>query len=327
MRGKRGTKVNVGILRKGQEELLDFEITRDKIPIYSVDVSYMISDEMGYIKINRFAANTYEEFIEATQKLLDKGMQKLVLDLRNNPGGYLGAAINISNEFLEDDLLIVYTQDRSGSKEEYFSNRKGLLINTPVTVIIDEGSASASEIVAGALQDNDKGTIVGRRSFGKGLVQEQFEHPDGSAYRITTQRYYTPTGRCIQRPYNKGQGDDYASDLLQRINTGELLSRDSIEFNDSLKFVTPQGKIVYGGGGIMPDIFIPLDTNSYHSSISEAIRKDLIRQFAFNYTNQHREELESQNLSNFIALFEINTNDYNQLVAFCKSSRCYTTTC
>ena len=320
LRGKRGTKVNVGILRKGQQELLDFEITRDKIPIYSIDVSYMISDEKGYIKINRFAANTYEEFIEAAQKLLDKGMQELVLDLRNNPGGYLGAAINISNEFLEDDLLIVYTQDRSGSKEEYYSNRKGLLINTPVTVIIDEGSASASEIVAGALQDNDKGTIVGRRSFGKGLVQEQFEHPDGSAYRITTQRYYTPTGRCIQRPYAKGQGDDYASDLLQRINTGELLSRDSIEFNDSLKFVTPQGKIVYGGGGIMPDIFIPLDTNSYHSSISEAIRKDLIRQFAFDYTNQHREELESQNLSNFIALFEINTNDYNQLVAFCKSS-------
>ena len=188
----------------------------------------------------------------------------------------MGAAINISNEFLEDDLLIVYTKDRSGSKEEYFSNRKGLLINTPVTVIIDEGSASASEIVAGALQDNDKGTIVGRRSFGKGLVQEQFEHPDGSAYRITTQRYYTPTGRCIQRPYNKGEGDNYAGELLQRINKGELLSRDSIEFNDSLKFITPKGRIVYGGGGIMPDIFIPLDTNSYHNAISEAIRKDLI---------------------------------------------------
>ena len=205
LRGKRGTKVNVGILRKGHRELLDFEITRDKIPIYSVDVSYMISPELGYIKINRFAANTYKEFINASKKLLGNGMKKLVLDLRNNPGGFLGAAINISNEFLDDDLLIVYTMNRLGNKEEYYSNQKGLLINTPVIVIIDEGSASASEIVAGALQDNDKGTIVGRRSFGKGLVREQFEYSDGSAYRITTQRYYTPTGRCIQRPYTKGK--------------------------------------------------------------------------------------------------------------------------
>ena len=320
LRGKRGTKVSVGILRKGEQELLDFEITRDKIPIFSVDVSYMISDDMGYIKINRFAANTYAEFIEAVQKLLDQGMQKLVLDLRNNPGGYLGAAINISNEFLEEDLLIVYTQDRSGSKEEYYSNRKGLLINTPVTVIVDEGSASASEIVAGALQDNDKGTIVGRRSFGKGLVQEQFEHPDGSAYRITTQRYYTPTGRCIQRPYAKGQGDSYESDLIDRLNNGELLSKDSIEFNDSLKFITPKGKVVYGGGGIMPDVFIPIDTTSYHPSISQANRKDLIRQFAFEYSNKKRSELENQDLSTFIQFFEINNNDLNNLSVFCSKS-------
>ena len=320
LRGKRGTKVKVGILRKGYEGLLDFEITRDKIPIYSVDVSYMINDKTGYIKINRFAANTYEEFKSASQKLIDLGMEKLVLDLRNNPGGYLGAAINISNEFLEEDLLIVYTQNRSGEKEEFYSNKRGLLINTPVTVIIDEGSASASEIVAGALQDNDKGTIVGRRSFGKGLVQEQFEHPDGSAYRITTQRYYTPTGRCIQRPYDKGKEQDYAEDLLERINNGELLSRDSIVFEDSLKFTTPKGKVVYGGGGIMPDVFVPIDTNSYHTSISDAIRKDLIRQFAFNYTDKHRSELESQELANFISLFEINANDFKQLSEFCKSS-------
>ena len=320
LRGKRGTKVNVGILRKGQNNLLDFEITRDKIPIYSVDVSYMINDKTGYIKINRFAANTYNEFVDASKKLIDKGMENLVLDLRNNPGGYLGAAINISNEFLEDNLLIVYTQNRLGDKEEYYSNRKGLLINTPVTVIIDEGSASASEIVAGALQDNDKGTIVGRRSFGKGLVQEQFEHPDGSAYRITTQRYYTPTGRCIQRPYAKGQSENYASDFLDRVNKGELLSEDSIVFNDSLKFTTPKGKIVYGGGGIMPDVFIPLDTNSYHSSISNAIRKDLIRQYAFEYTNQHRAELKSQELSNFINLFEINSTELKLLASYCKTS-------
>lgn len=320
LRGKKGTKVNVGILRKGQEELLDFEITRDKIPIYSVDVSYMITDEMGYIKINRFAANTYEEFIEASKKLLKQGMNKLVLDLRNNPGGYLGAAINISNEFLKDDLLIVYTQNRLGEKDEYYSNKRGLLINTEVTVIIDEGSASASEIVAGALQDNDKGTIVGRRSFGKGLVQEQFEHPDGSAYRITTQRYYTPTGRCIQRPYAKGDSDNYESDLINRLNNGELLSKDSIEFNDSLKFITPKGKVVYGGGGIMPDVFIPLDTSSYHSSISLANRKDLIRQFAFEYSNKHRSELENQELKTFIQFFEINNDDLYKLSDYCSKS-------
>ena len=319
LRGKRGTKVNVGILRKGYRELLEFEITRDKIPIYSVDVSYMIDPELGYIKINRFAANTYKEFINASKKLLDSGMKKLVLDLRNNPGGYLDAAINISNEFLDDNLLIVYTNNRLGDKKEYYSNQKGLLINTPVIVIIDEGSASASEIVAGALQDNDKGTIVGRRSFGKGLVQEQFECSDGSAFRITTQKYHTPTGRCIQRPYKKGKSDDYASELIDRMNSGELINKDSIVFNDSLKFITPNGKIVYGGGGIMPDIFVPLDTNSYHPAISEAIRKDLIRQFAFNYTNQYRSELESQELSNFIAFFELNINELKNLELYFNS--------
>ena len=319
LRGKRGTKVNVGILRKGYRELLEFEITRDKIPIYSVDVSYMIDPELGYIKINRFAANTYKDFINASKNLLDNGMKKLVLDLRNNPGGYLDAAINISNEFLDDNLLIVYTNNRLGDKKEYYSNQKGLLINTPVIAIIDEGSASASEIVAGALQDNDKGTIVGRRSFGKGLVQEQFECSDGSAFRITTQKYHTPTGRCIQRPYKKGKSDDYASELIDRMNSGELINKDSIVFNDSLNFITPNGKIVYGGGGIMPDIFVPLDTNSYHPAISEAIRKDLIRQFAFNYTNQHRSELESQELSNFIAFFELNINELKNLELYFNS--------
>lgn len=320
LRGKKGTKVNVGILRKGEKSLLDFEITRDKIPIYSVDVSYMLNSKIGYIKINRFAANTYQEFVQASKKLIEQGMDKLILDLRNNPGGYLGAAINITNEFLDDKLLIVYTQNRLGEKDEYYSNKRGLLINTEVTVIIDEGSASASEIVAGALQDNDKGTIVGRRSFGKGLVQEQFEHPDGSAYRITTQRYYTPTGRCIQRPYSKGESDSYDSDLIERLNNGELLSRDSIEFNDSLKFITPKGKVVYGGGGIMPDVFIPLDTTSYHASISKANRKDLIRKFAFDYSNKYRSELENQELKTFIQFFEINTNDLNSLSNYCSSS-------
>ncbi|MBL6872656.1 MAG: S41 family peptidase [Flavobacteriales bacterium] len=320
LRGKSGTKVTVGVLRRGEDNLIDFEITRDKIPIYSVDVSYMIDDETAYIKINRFSANTYEEFVSASEKLLDLGMKKLILDLRNNPGGYLGAAINIANEFLEDNLLIVYTQDRYSKRQEYYSNARGLLLDIEAVVIIDEGSASASEIVAGALQDNDKGTIVGRRSFGKGLVQEQFEHPDGSAYRITTQRYHTPTGRCIQRPYAKGQEDDYEDDFINRMNNGELLSKDSIVFNDSLKFVTKGGKIVYGGGGIMPDVFVPLDTTSYHSSISTANRKDLIRQYAFDYTSKHREELETQSLQDFIQLFEVNTDDLKALSTYCKAS-------
>ena len=319
LRGKKGTKVNLSVFRKGEKNLLDFEITRDKIPIYSVDVSYMIDNKTGYIKINRFASNTYREFLNATKKLLNNGMESLVLDLRNNPGGYLESAINICNEFLDKNLLIVYTKNRSGERTEYFSNDKGLLIDMPVKVIIDEGSASASEIVAGALQDNDRGTIIGRRSFGKGLVQEQFENYDGSAYRITTQRYYTPTGRCIQRPYIKGQGDTYGRDFLERLNNGELLSIDSIQFNDSLKFTTNKGKVVYGGGGIMPDIFIPLDTLSYHHSISKAIRKDFIRQFAFKYTNKNRSKLELQNLAHFISLFEITSSDFEDFTEYCKS--------
>lgn len=323
LRGKKGTKVSVGVLRKKGEDLLDFEITRDEIPIYSIDVSYMINNKTGYIKINRFAANTYQEFLTASKKLIDGGMDNLILDLRNNPGGYLESAINICNEFLEENLLIVYTQNRFEEKKEYFSNKQGLLIQTPVKVIIDEGSASASEIVAGALQDNDRGTIIGRRSFGKGLVQEQFENADGSAYRITTQRYYTPTGRCIQRPYSKGQGKFYDDYFLERLNSGELLSKDSVDFNDSLMFITNKGKIVYGGGGIMPDIFIPLDTTSIHSSISKAIRKDLIRRYAFEYTNKYRLELEDQSLENFISFFEINTTDLKEMGDFFQSSNVF----
>ena len=320
LRGERGTKVTVGILRRGNTALIPFEITRGKIPINSVEVSYMIDDSTGYIKISRFAANTFEEFKNASDKLKGLGLQKLILDLRNNPGGYLGAAINIANEFLADDLLIVYTQNRNGNGDYYYSNKKGGLIDKEVVVIIDEGSASASEIVAGALQDNDRGTIVGRRSFGKGLVQEQFEHPDGSAYRITTQRYYTPTGRCIQRPYSYGETNEYDDDLLNRYNNGELLSKDSIEFNDSLKFVTNGGKVVYGGGGIMPDVFIPIDTTSYHPALSMAIRKDLIRQFAFKYSNENRGQLEQQSVSDYVAFFDLPAKVVNDLSTFCQQN-------
>jgi carboxyl-terminal processing protease len=316
LKGKRGTKVTVGILRAGENDLIDFEITRDKIPIYSLDVSYMINAEIGYIKINRFSATTNEEFQQASQELLSQGMQKLVLDLRGNPGGYLGAAINISNAFLKEDKLIVYTQGRDGEKDEYYSNKNGLLTQTEVIVMLDEGSASASEIVAGALQDNDRGTIVGRRSFGKGLVQEQFQHSDGSAYRITTSRYYTPTGRCIQRPYQNGKEDEYQDVISERFENGELLSEDSITQVDSLKFITPLGKVVYGGGGIMPDVFIPLDTTDFHNSIVKAGRKDLVRQFAYSYTNEHRSELQDQNLNDFITYFEINSSILKDFSSF-----------
>lgn len=321
LRGERGTKVVVSILRAGEDELIDFDITRGKIPIHSVDVSYMVDHELGYIKVNRFSATTYKEFKTASEELLNEGMQKLLLDLRNNPGGYLGAAINMANEFLPDNNLIVYTEGRSRAKEEYFSNASGQLINTDVIVLIDEGSASASEIVAGALQDNDRGLVAGRRSFGKGLVQEQFEHHDGSAFRITTQRYYTPTGRCIQKPYENGNKDNYDNDWVERLESGELTSKDSIQFADSLMFVTPQGKVVYGGGGITPDVFIPLDTNSYHRSIAKANRKDLVRSFAFDYTNKHRADLEAVNLEAFIQFFELSASDWELLNKQCADAK------
>ncbi len=317
LRGERGTKVVVSILRVGEKKLIDFDINRGKIPIHSIDVAYMVDHELGYIKVNRFSATTYEEFKKASDELLNEGMQKLLLDLRNNPGGYLGAAINMANEFLGKNKLIVYTKGRSRDKEEYFSNASGRLLGIDLVVLIDEGSASASEIVAGALQDNDRGTVAGRRSFGKGLVQEQFEHHDGSAFRITTQRYYTPTGRCIQKPYKNGNKDSYDNDWMIRLENGELTSKDSIQFSDSLMFVTPKGKIVYGGGGIMPDVFIPLDTNSYHRSISKANRQDLVRSFAFDYTNQHRAKLETLNLEAFIQFFEIDANTWDALAKKC----------
>ncbi len=320
LRGERGTKVTLEILRIGEKELIVFDITRGKIPIHSVDVAYMVDHELGYIKVNRFSATTFEEFKVASEQLLNKGMQKLLLDLRNNPGGYLGAAINMANEFLVNNKLIVYTEGRSRKKEEYFSNASGQLLSTKVVVLIDEGSASASEIVAGALQDNDRGTVAGRRSFGKGLVQEQFEHNDGSAFRITTQRYFTPTGRCIQKPYEKGDKDGYDNDWMIRLESGELTSKDSIDFADSLMFVTPKGKIVYGGGGIMPDVFIPLDTISYHNSITKANRKDLVRSFAFDYTNQHRKELELLTLEAFIQFFEIDTQSLKALARQCEEA-------
>lgn len=289
LRGKKGTKVKITIKRAGIKELLDFTITRGEIPIYSVDASFMAEPAIGYIKISRFAAGTYDEFRSAFNKLSKAGMKKLIVDLRGNGGGYLNAAVDICDEFLSKGMLIVYTQGKARPKRMFKATEKGSFENNPLVVLIDESSASASEIVSGALQDNDRATIIGRRSFGKGLVQEQIEIPDGSALRLTIERYYTPSGRCIQKPYNHGL-EAYYSEEYDRYEKGEMMSADSIHFADSLKFKTVSGRTVYGGGGIMPDIFVPLDTSFRTSYLNKVLFRGLVSDFAFNYADTHRGE-------------------------------------
>ncbi|GHT64215.1 peptidase S41 [Bacteroidia bacterium] len=261
LRGPKGTTVNVKVLRNKDPKLLNFKIIRDKIPIYSLDASYMIDKTTGYIKLNRFAATSYDEFKEALEKLMQQGMKNLILDLQGNGGGYLGTAIEIANEFLKQGSLIVYTEGVHQKRENALATNKGAMQTGRLIVIVDESSASASEIVSGAIQDWDRGVIVGRRTFGKGLVQRPVPLPDGSMIRLTTARYYTPTGRSIQKPYENGDSDSYNKDLIGRYNRGEMISADSIHFPDSLKYSTLVDKrTVYGGGGIMPDYFVPMDT-------------------------------------------------------------------
>lgn len=270
LKGPKGTTVNVKVVRREVPELLSFTIKRDKIPVFSLDASYMVDKRIGYIKINRFGATTYDEFMNALASLKGQGMQDLILDLQGNGGGYLNAAIDIANEFLDEKELIVYTEGRRSARRDFFANGKGRHLNGRLVVLVDEYSASASEIVAGAIQDWDRGTVVGRRTFGKGLVQRPIDLPDGSMIRLTIARYYTPTGRCIQKPYEKSI--DYDADLIERYNRGEMMSADSIHFPDSLKSKTLKlGRVVYGGGGIMPDYFVPVDTTlftDYHRQIS-----------------------------------------------------------
>ena len=270
LKGPKGTIVNVKVVRRGVPELLSFTIKRDKIPVYSLDASYMVDKKIGYIKINRFGATTHEEFMEALASLKAQGMQDLILDLQGNGGGYLNAAIDIANEFLGTDELIVYTEGRRSARREFLADGKGRHRNGQLAVLVDEYSASASEIVAGAIQDWDRGTVVGRRTFGKGLVQRPIDLPDGSMIRLTVSRYYTPSGRCIQKPYENVES--YGADLIERYNRGEMMSADSIHFPDSLRSKTLRlGRTVYGGGGIMPDYFVPVDTTlftDYHRQIS-----------------------------------------------------------
>ena len=290
LKGKTGTKVNVGILRRGNREPLHFTLTRDKIPLFSIDAAYMITPETGYIRLNKFSKTTLQEFTEAAERLKAEGMAKMIIDLRGNLGGIIEGAIGMAEMFLPAGKLIVYTEGNQRGRNNYYSKGKNPeYTEMDLVLLIDESSASATEIVAGAIQDNDRGTIIGRRSFGKGLVQEQHPLPDGSAIRITVARYYTPVGRCIQKPYHPNDDGEYFNELNVRFSRGEMIQADSIHFNDSLRFVTPAGKVVYGGGGIMPDIFMPIDI----SGISPYYRKveEFVYRFAFEYSDKNRKDL------------------------------------
>jgi carboxyl-terminal processing protease len=319
LKGKKGTKVQVANFRRGVPKLIDFTITRDVIPTYSLDVAFMVTEDIGYVKLNKFAATTFEEFDDAVQQLKEEGMTKLILDLRGNAGGFLKAAIDIADEFLADGKLIVYTQGKNRPRSYAFATEEGELTDNQVVILIDEGTASASEIVSGAIQDNDRGLIIGRRSFGKGLVQEQLNLSDGSALRLTVARYYTPTGRCIQKPYTREDFEEYHEESMLRIMNGEAFSKDSIHFADSLKYVTPGGKVVYGGGGIMPDIFVPLTTDSIHTYYNQLANKGLIFQYAFEYTDAHRQELSKfKDFETFNDQFVMTNKAFNDLVAYAK---------
>lgn len=294
LRGKKGTKVNVGIKRRNAKEMLNFTITRDKIPIFSVDASYMSTPEIGYIKVNRFAKNTIIEFREGLARLQAQNMKHLIVDLRGNGGGYLKTAIQLADEFLDDKKLIVYTEGNKNPKQEYYTTTKGGFEKGKLVLLIDEGSASASEIVSGAIQDYDRGLIIGRRSFGKGLVQKPFPLPDGSAIRLTVARYHTPSGRCIQRPYDGGK-EEYYKEFTRRFNHGEYMNQDSIALPDSLQFETLNSKrTVYGGGGIMPDVFVPIDTTMSSDYFGKVNRTGLLNEFVLTYMDSHRNELKAK---------------------------------
>ncbi|MBM6757967.1 S41 family peptidase [Bacteroides mediterraneensis] len=292
LKGEKGSKVKLGVYRPGEKELLHFTVVRGNIPVKSIDAAYMINEKVGYVKVNKFGETTYPELLIALAKLNQKNCEGLIIDLRGNTGGYMAAAIQMVNEFLPNNRLIVYTQGRKSPREDYSSNGTGSNQKMPLVVLVDEGSASASEIFAGAIQDNDRGTIIGRRSFGKGLVQQPIEFSDGSAIRLTIARYYTPSGRCIQKPYEKGKESEYELDLLTRYEHGEFFSADSIKQNETEVYHTRLGRPVYGGGGIMPDIFVPQDTTGMTSYFRMAANRGLIIRYTFEYTDQNRSTLQ-----------------------------------
>jgi carboxyl-terminal processing protease len=308
LRGKKGTSVDVSIYRNGKNNLLEFTIVRDKIPLNSIDASFMAAPGIGYIRLNRFSKTSIEEFATAIDTLNSQGMNKLILDLRGNSGGYLNIAYELADEFLEAGKLIVYTEGIHSPRQDYFATPAGHFEKGKLVVIIDEASASASEIVSGAVQDWDRGIVIGRRSFGKGLVQRPFNLPDGSVIRLTTARYFTPTGRCIQRPYENGT-EEYYKDFNKRFEHGEYLFADSIRFPDSLKFETPRGRLVYGGGGIMPDVFIPWDSTMFSDYYVEIRRKGVLNTYTLKYVEDNRAKLNEQfpSLVSFKEKFSVDT--------------------
>ena len=291
LRGPKGTQVKLGIKRHGTPELLHFTVTRGDVPVNSVDIAYMIEPGVGFIRVSKFAATTYQEFLNGLASLRSQGAQKFIVDLRENSGGLLDQVVMMVNGFLPRRQMIVYAEGKAYPRFDSRADGSGSFIGQPLVVIIDEFSASASEIFAGAIQDNDRGLIVGRRSFGKGLVQQQMDLSDGSAVRLTVARYYTPTGRSIQKPYEQGKGDEYEMDLMNRFMHGEFDSRDSIHLADSLVYHTPAGRTVYGGGGIMPDVFVPRDTTDYTPYFNQVLNHGYTYQFAFQYADKHREQL------------------------------------
>ena len=292
LRGPKGTKVKLGVIRLGIKDKLTFTVIRDKIPVKSVDAVYMIRPQIGYIRIGNFGATTHQEFLEGLKILRDQGMQHLILDLQENGGGYLKAAVDIANEFLQRNDLIVYTEGRKVPRTEYKADGGGVFRQGKIVVLVDSYTASAAEIVTGAIQDQDRGIVVGRRTFGKGLVQRPLDMPDGSMIRLTIAHYFTPSGRCIQKPYTKGDSRDYAMDVINRLKSGELTNADSIHFADSLKYLTlKEHRTVYGGGGIMPDEYIPLDTTVYTNYHRELTAKSIVLQHNLRYVDNHRKQL------------------------------------
>jgi len=319
LRGPIKTKVKLDIRRHGTREILKYTITRGDIPVNTVDIAYMIEPHVGFIKVNKFGATTYTEFLNAIASLRSQGAQKYIIDLRENSGGFMEQAINMVNEFLPAGRMIVYSQGKSYPRFEAKSDGKGSCIKSPMVVLIDEFSASASEIFSGAIQDNDRGLIIGRRSFGKGLVQQQFGLSDGSAIRLTVARYYTPSGRCIQKHYDKGNAEAYQMDILNRYKRGELDSKDSIHIADSLKYKTIGGRTVYGGGGIMPDLFVPRDTTEYTPYLNKVINYGYLYQYAFQYTDRNRSKLKGLKTWQLIEKYLDTQNLVTDFVAFCTS--------
>lgn len=324
LRGPKGTKVNLTVKRKNVKNLLDFTVTRDKIPIYSIDATYMVDSKIGYIKLSRFATTTEQEFHDAIISLKKQKMKSLILDLRGNGGGFLNTAFELADQFLSNGKLIVYTEGRTSPRQDFVATERGELEQTRLVILIDEGTASASEILSGAIQDWDRGIIVGRRSFGKGLVQNQMPLPDGSMIRLTVARYHTPTGRLIQRPYNNESTEKYYSDLNDRFTRGELFNLDSIKLPENLKYKTLlKGKTVYGGGGIMPDIFVPLDTSTYSNYYGKLARAGILNQYYLSWVDKNRNQLikEYKTFDKFNSKFVVTDQMLDEMIALAETQK------